>query len=66
MAAEDTELFVAGIGIARAVVASIAAAAAERVEGVARVGGNDSRWFGPVNKREILGTVITVVRRNNL
>lgn len=31
-----------------------------------RVGGNDSRWFGPVNKREILGTVITVVRRNNL
>lgn len=41
MAAEDTELFVAGIGIARAVVASIAAAAAERVEGVARVGGND-------------------------
>ena len=31
-----------------------------------RVGGNDSRWFGPVNKKEILGTVITVIRRNNL
>ena len=31
-----------------------------------RMGGNDSRWFGPVNKKEILGTVITVVRRNNL
>ena len=31
-----------------------------------RMGGNDSRWFGPVNKKEILGTVITVIRRNNL
>ncbi len=31
-----------------------------------RMGGNDSRFFGPVNKKEILGTVITVVRRNNL
>ena len=31
-----------------------------------RMGGNDSRWFGPVNQKEILGTVITVIRRNNL
>lgn len=31
-----------------------------------RNGGTDSRFFGPVTKDEILGTVITVVRRNNL
>ena len=31
-----------------------------------RVGGSDSRYFGPVTKDEIDGTVITVVRRNNL
>ena len=31
-----------------------------------RVGGADSRFFGPVTKDEIDGTVITVVRRNNL
>ena len=31
-----------------------------------RAGGADSRYFGPVDKSEILGTVITVVRRNAL
>lgn len=31
-----------------------------------RNGGTDSRFFGPVTKDDILGTVITVVRRNNL
>ena len=31
-----------------------------------RSGGTDSRVFGPVFKNEINGTVITIVRRNNL
>lgn len=31
-----------------------------------RQGGEDSRYFGPVEKDEILGTVITLLRRNNL
>ncbi len=31
-----------------------------------RNGGVDSRFFGPVNREEILGTVITIMRRNNL
>jgi len=31
-----------------------------------RIGGTDSRYFGPVEKDEILGTVITLIRRNNL
>ena len=31
-----------------------------------RQGGTDSRFFGVVNEADILGTVITVVRRNNL
>ena len=31
-----------------------------------RNGGTDSRYFGPVKKRELLGTVITILRRNNL
>ncbi|MCR5294644.1 MAG: signal peptidase I [Lachnospiraceae bacterium] len=31
-----------------------------------RNGGEDSRYFGPVNKKELLGTVITVLRRNNI
>ena len=31
-----------------------------------RNGGADSRYFGPVNADEILGTVITIARRNNL
>ena len=31
-----------------------------------RNGGTDSRFFGPVNNSEILGTVITILRRNNL
>lgn len=31
-----------------------------------RNGGADSRFFGPVEKEQILGTVITIVRRNNL
>ena len=31
-----------------------------------RNGGVDSRFFGPVTAEEIRGTVITVVRRNNL
>ena len=31
-----------------------------------RQGGEDSRYFGPVKKSEIAGTVISVLRRNNL
>lgn len=31
-----------------------------------RNGGMDSRYFGPVTVDDILGTVITIVRRNNL
>ncbi len=31
-----------------------------------RDGGSDSRYFGPVEKSEILGSVITIVRRNKL
>ena len=31
-----------------------------------RNGGADSRFFGPVKKDEILGTVIAIMRRNNL
>ena len=31
-----------------------------------RRGGTDSRFFGPVNRDEIVGTVITILRRNNL
>lgn len=31
-----------------------------------RNGGTDSRFFGPVTRDQILGTVITIVRRNNL
>ena len=31
-----------------------------------RDGGADSRFFGPVSRSDILGTVITIVRRNNL
>ena len=31
-----------------------------------RQGGEDSRYFGPVSKDEIQGTVITIVRRSNL
>ena len=31
-----------------------------------RNGGADSRFFGPVKTEEILGTVITIMRRNNL
>lgn len=31
-----------------------------------RNGGADSRYFGPVSVDEILGTVITIARRNNL
>lgn len=31
-----------------------------------RNGGADSRFFGPVKEEEILGTVITIMRRNNL
>ena len=31
-----------------------------------RRGGADSRYFGPVNQKDLLGTVITIVRRNNL
>ena len=31
-----------------------------------RNGGSDSRYFGPVEKSELLGTVITIMRRNNL
>ena len=31
-----------------------------------RDGGSDSRYYGPVEMEELLGTVITVLRRNNL
>lgn len=31
-----------------------------------RNGGADSRFFGAVNREEILGTVITIMRRNNI
>ena len=31
-----------------------------------RNGGEDSRYFGPVTQDEIEGTVITIIRRNNL
>ena len=31
-----------------------------------REGGNDSRYFGAVTQEDILGTVITIIRRNNL
>ena len=31
-----------------------------------REGGTASRYFGPVEKDEVLGTVITILRRNNL
>ena len=31
-----------------------------------RIGGADSRFFGAVNRNEILGSVITILRRNNL
>ena len=31
-----------------------------------RTGGMDSRFFGPVKKSEIVGTVITILRRNKL
>lgn len=31
-----------------------------------RNGGADSRFFGAVKKKEVLGTVITILRRNNL
>ena len=31
-----------------------------------RNGGMDSRYFGPVTKDEIVGIVITLLRRNNL
>ena len=38
---EDTELFIAGIGISKSVMSTVVKLAAEKVEGVARVGGND-------------------------
>ena len=31
-----------------------------------RNGGEDSRYFGPVKKSDLVGTVITILRRNNL
>ena len=31
-----------------------------------RNGGADSRFFGPVKQSDILGTVITIIRRNSL
>ena len=38
---EDTEIILSGIGISKSVITTIVSAAAERVTGVARVGGND-------------------------
>ncbi len=37
----ETELFISGIGISREVLSTIVSMAAEKVEGVVRVGGND-------------------------
>lgn len=37
----ETELYVAGIGISKSVISTIVSCACEKVEGVARVGGND-------------------------
>lgn len=37
----QAELFISGIGISRSVLATIVSTAAEKVEGVAHVGGND-------------------------
>ena len=31
-----------------------------------RLGGEDSRYFGPVSSKDILGLVVTVFRRNNI
>ena len=31
-----------------------------------RDGGSDSRYYGAVEREELLGTVITILRRNNL
>ena len=36
------------------------------VLGDCRESAADSRYFGPVNKSEIRGTVISILRRNNL
>lgn len=38
---EETELFISGIGISKNVITTVVTMAAEKVEGVARVGGND-------------------------
>ena len=38
---EDSELFIAGIGISKNVIQTVVTLAAQKVEGVARVGGND-------------------------
>ncbi|MBQ6395076.1 MAG: Asp23/Gls24 family envelope stress response protein [Atopobiaceae bacterium] len=38
---DENEIFISGIGISRDVIAQIATAAAEKVEGVVRVGSND-------------------------
>ncbi len=38
---EDTELHISGMGISKSVISTIVKNSAERVEGVARVGGND-------------------------
>lgn len=38
---EDNELFISGIGISKGVVSTVVALAAQKVEGVASVGGND-------------------------
>ena len=38
---EDSEITLSGIGISKSVIAQIVSTAVEKVEGVARVGGND-------------------------
>lgn len=38
---EDTEILISGIGISKQVIAQVVSGAVEKVEGVARVGGND-------------------------
>jgi len=53
---EGTELFVGGIGIAENVVSTIVRQAAERVEGVVSVGGND----------DIASSLISVITRSSV
>lgn len=52
---EDTELFIAGIGIAKNVISTVVRLSAEKVAGVASVGGND-----------ITSSLVSVLTRHTL